>query len=264
MDILGNIAALVIGTLLGLLGGGGSVLTVPVLVYLYGITPVTATGYSLFIVGFSSLIGAFLAFRKKHLAVQTAIKFGAPSIFSVFITRKYILPAIPETIIDTGQFVLSKGIMLMLLFAVLMILASISMIKNKSLETKDEKDIRTRNFVLVIEGLVVGLLTGFVGVGGGFLIIPALVLLLRIPMKTAIGTSLAIIAANSLIGFSVNQGTVNVDWRFLLLFSSLALIGIFIGTYLSSKINGNKLKSGFGWFVLIFGLIIITKEIFEF
>ena len=262
MDILGNIAALIIGTLLGLLGGGGSVLTVPVLVYLYHLTPVTATGYSLFIVGFSSLVGAILAFRKKQLAIQTAIKFGGPSIFSVYITRKYILPAIPDTIIDTGEFMLSKGIMIMVLFAILMIAASFSMIRNKSIEHKQEKDKSTRNLILITEGLLVGLLTGFVGVGGGFLIIPALVLLLGIPIKSAIGTSLAIIAANSLIGFSVNPGTTNVDWEFLLVFSSLSLIGIFIGNYLGSKIDGNKLKTGFGWFVLIFGLIIIIKEFF--
>ena len=262
MDILGNIAALVIGTLLGLLGGGGSVLTVPVLVYLYQITPVTATGYSLFIVGFSSLVGAILAFRKKQLAISTAIKFGAPSIFSVYVTRKTILPAVPDTIIETSQFMLSKGIMIMVLFAILMIVASFSMIRNKTIESKEEKDKSIKNFVLIAAGLVVGLLTGFVGVGGGFLIIPALVVLLKIPIKTAIGTSLAIIAANSLIGFSVNQGATDVDWQFLLLFSSFSLIGIFIGNYLSSKIDGNKLKTGFGWFVLLFGLIIIIKELF--
>ena len=264
--ILGYLAAIVIGVSLGLIGGGGSILTVPVLYYLFGVDPALATAYSLFIVGTSSLVGAFPKYKQGLISLKTALVFGVPSIISVFATRMWIVPAIPKEVFAIGDFVVTKSILMMVLFAILMVAASFSMIReNKAKSVTNENEKQSFNYpVIIIEGLVVGLLTGLVGAGGGFLIIPALVVLSKLPMKMAVGTSLLIIAAKSLIGFlgdlSTNAG--NMDWGLLSSVTAIAVVGIFIGNLLSKKIDGNKLKKGFGWFVLIMGIYIIINELF--
>jgi uncharacterized membrane protein YfcA len=150
----------------------------------------------------------------------------------------------------------------MLLFAVIMIIASYSMIKKDKKSIAEEPQEQKFNYPLIIvEGLLVGLITGLVGAGGGFLIIPALVILSKLPMKEAVGTSLVIIAAKSLIGFFGEAGETATDWQFLFSISAFAIVGIFIGTALSKKIDGEKLKPAFGWFVLVMGFYIITKEL---
>lgn len=262
MEIAGYIASLVIGISLGLIGGGGSILTVPVLVYLFGVEPVLATAYSLFIVGASSLVGAIPKYRQGLVNIKTAIIFGIPSIAAVFATRKFIVPLIPAEVFQIGDFVITKSILMMLLFAVLMVFASVSMIREKSKDNTEEIEEQKFNYpVILLEGAIVGVLTGLVGAGGGFLIIPALVLLSKLPMKQAVGTSLLIIAAKSLIGFTGDLSNYSMDWTLLSLVTGLAIIGIFIGNQLSKKIDGNKLKKGFGWFVLIMGIYIIAKEL---
>lgn len=263
MDIAGYLASIFIGIALGLIGGGGSILTVPVLVYLFSIDAVLATAYSLFIVGITSIFGSVSYFRKGLVNIRTAIVFGIPSIVAVFLTRAYIVPAIPHEIFRTGGFTVTKSTLLMLLFAMLMIPASYSMIK-KDKTTTDEKPVKQRfNYPLILmEGAFVGMLTGLVGAGGGFLIIPALVLLSKLPMKEAVGTSLIIIAAKSLIGFLGESGETAIDWLFLLRVSGFAVAGILLGTVLSRKINGDKLRPAFGWFVLTMGIYIIIKETF--
>lgn len=264
MEIFGYLGALLIGVSLGLIGGGGSILTVPVLVYLFHIEPVLATAYSLFIVGTTSLIGAIPRFSQGLINVRTAIIFGIPSIIAVFITRKYIVPLIPETIFTWNDFHFTRGLMLMLLFALLMVAAAVSMIKSKTVHPHDESQQPQKfNYPLIlVEGLLVGVLTGLVGAGGGFLIIPALVLLSKLPMKQAVGTSLLIIAAKSLIGFLGDITTYTMDWRFLAIVTALAIAGIFTGNRFSMKLPASKLKKGFGWFVLVMGVYIIIKEIF--
>jgi uncharacterized protein len=262
MEIAGYIASLVIGISLGLIGGGGSILTVPVLVYLFGVEPVLATAYSLFIVGASSLVGAIPKYRQGLVNIKTAIIFGIPSIAAVFATRKFIVPLIPVEVFQIGDFVITKSILMMLLFAVLMVFASVSMIREKSKDNTEEIEEQKFNYpVILLEGAIVGVLTGLVGAGGGFLIIPALVLLSKLPMKQAVGTSLLIIAAKSLIGFTGDLSNYSMDWTLLSLVTGLAIVGIFIGNQLSKKIDGNKLKKGFGWFVLIMGIYIIAKEL---
>jgi uncharacterized membrane protein YfcA len=261
MELFGYFAAIIIGVTLGLIGGGGSILTVPVLVYLFKLDAVIATSYSLFIVGFTSGIGSLTYFKKGLVNIQTAIVFGIPSIISVFATRKYIIPMIPEEVVSFGSFVVTKSIFLMLIFALLMIAASYSMIKKSKSLDSDSVEKQEFNYPLIIvEGTVVGMLTGLVGAGGGFLIIPALVVLSKLPMKEAIGTSLVIIAAKSLIGFFGEGDLVQVDWSFIAIISFFALIGIFIGMALSKRIDGNQLKPAFGWFVLVMGIYIIIKE----
>jgi uncharacterized membrane protein YfcA len=263
MEYLGYFASILIGIALGLVGGGGSILTVPVLVYLFAIEPVIATSYSLFIVGLTSGVGSFGYFKKGLVNIKTAVVFGIPSIIAVFTTRALIVPAIPKEVFTLGEFVVTKSILMMLLFAVLMIAASYSMIKKDNKATNDENSEQKFNYPLIlIEGAVVGILTGLVGAGGGFLIIPALVILSKLPMKEAVGTSLVIIAAKSLIGFFGEGEATTIDWQFLITISVFAIIGIFIGTAISKKIDGAKLKPAFGWFVLIMGIYIIIKELF--
>lgn len=264
MEIIGYIASLVIGISLGLIGGGGSILTVPVLVYLFRVQPVVATAYSLFIVGSTSFIGSFPKYKGGEINLKTAIIFGIPSIAAVFATRAFIVPAIPDYLFSIGDYEVTKSLLMMLLFAVLMVFASISMIRTKSKKQAEDKVVEQKfNYPLIlVEGIVVGILTGLVGAGGGFLIIPALVLLSKLPMKQAVGTSLLIIAAKSLIGFTGDPGKETMDWTLLLSVTGLAIVGIFIGNKLSKKLSSEGLKKGFGWFVLVMGLYIILKEIF--
>jgi len=261
MEILGYIASIFIGIALGLIGGGGSILTVPVLVYLFAVDAVAATAYSLFIVGLTSAVGSVSYFKNNLVNIKTAIIFGIPSIIAVFLTRAYIVPAIPKEVFTIDSFVVTKSILMMLLFAILMIAASYSMIRKCEDCDKKSSEQQVFNYpIILIEGTVVGALTGLVGAGGGFLIIPALVILSKLPMKEAVGTSLLIIATKSLIGFFGESGETIINWQLLLTVSAFAVVGIFIGTMLSKKIDGSKLKPAFGWFVLVMGVYIIIKE----
>lgn len=266
MEVLGLALASAVGISLGLIGSGGSILTVPILVYILGVEPVLATAYSLFIVGSTALVGGVQSAIQKKVDFKTVFIFGIPSIAAVFLTRLWLVPLIPKEIFTIGSFVVTKSIALMVLFAIVMIAASISMIlpSKKKDETADENAPMTYNYpMILLEGTVVGVLTGLVGAGGGFLIIPALVLLAKMPMKLAVGTSLFIIAAKSLIGFVGDmQGDEVIDWTLLSSFTVAAVVGIFIGIFLSKKIDGDKLKTAFGWFVLIMGIYIIAKELF--
>ena len=262
MIIAGYIASLIIGLSLGLIGGGGSILTVPVLVYLFGVDPILATAYSLFIVGSTSLVGVFPKYKNGEVNLKTAIIFGIPSIIAVYATRAFIVPAIPNEVFSVGSFMVTKALLMMMLFAVLMVFASISMIKDKT-QKVDEDGQQIFNYpMILLEGAVVGILTGLVGAGGGFLIIPALVIFSKLPMKQAVGTSLLIIAAKSLIGFTGDLGKQAMDWPLLLSVTALAILGIFIGNALAKKVSAKSLKKGFGWFVLVMGVYIIIKELF--
>ncbi len=263
IHIVGYCCALLIGLVLGLIGGGGSILTVPILVYLLALNPVTATAYSLFVVGSASLVGAAKNLQKGLVKFKTAIAFAIPAVISVFSTRKYLVPAIPDKIFSIGDFVLTKDIAIMLFFAILMLVASFSMISDRQkLLGAKKKEENTPNYLMLIPlGFLTGIITGLVGAGGGFIIIPILVLIAGLPMKKAVGTSLFIIAINSLLGFLGDIGQINIDWPFLLIFSALSVVGIFIGVYLNKFIDGSKLKKGFGWFVLIMGIYIVYKEL---
>jgi uncharacterized membrane protein YfcA len=264
MEILGYILAVLVGVSLGLIGSGGSILTVPILVYIMGVNPVLATAYSLFIVGSTALVGGVQSALQKRADFKTVFIFGIPSIAAVYITRMWLVPLIPAELFSIGSLVITKSIGIMVLFAIVMILASVSMIKpGKETDDTEEKPLLYNYPLILLEGSVVGLLTGLVGAGGGFLIIPALVILARMPMKLAVGTSLFIISAKSLIGFIGDlQGEQVIDWTLLGTFTGLAGIGIFIGIYLSKKISGDKLKKSFGWFVFLMGIYIFIKELF--
>jgi uncharacterized protein len=260
MEIAGYIASLFIGVSLGLIGGGGSILTVPVLVYLFAVSPTMAISYSLFIVGLTSLVGAFNNYRKGLVNFKTVLLFGSSSITTVFVARKFIIPFLPNVFFTIGTFEVTHSLFVMVVFAILMLAASFSMIRNKKVETEEKS--KEKPLILVMYGVLIGLVTGFLGAGGGFLLIPALVILMKLPMKEAIGTSLLIIALNSLIGFLGDIGRHPIDWKFITIISAIAVAGIFVGGYFNQKVNSNKLKKGFGWFVLIMGTYILVKELF--
>lgn len=261
MEILGYFGALLIGLVLGLTGGGGSMLTVPILVYIMLIDPVIATGYSLFIVGTTSIFGAFQNFRKGLVDIQKGFIFAIPSFIGVYLTRSFIVPIIPNEIITTSNFTLTKGTFLMLFFAVIMFLAAMSMLKKKKIEVAEIAEKEASTLVLMLQTFIIGIVIGLVGAGGGFLIIPSLVLFAKLPMKKAIGTSLFIIAMNSLIGFIGDIQNLEINWLFLLSFTAISIIGIFLGTFLNKFINENQLKKGFAYFVLIMAFIILYKEL---
>jgi len=259
MEILGYLASILIGFVLGLLGGGGSILSIPILVYLFRVDVVTAAAYSLFIVGVTSFVGAIPKYKNHLVNIKMGVLFGIPSIVSIFITRKWIVPSIPEIIIHTELFTLNKRGFLLGFFAILMIIASISMIRGKAIESKQEGQFKA--FLIILEGSCIGFLTGLIGAGGGFLIIPALVFLTGLKFKTAVGTSLFIIAINSLFGFLGDLINYEINWTLLLPITTLAVAGIFIGNYFSKKMSNLLLKKIFGWVVLIIGCFILTKEL---
>ncbi|MCX7554187.1 sulfite exporter TauE/SafE family protein [Marinicella sp. S1101] len=259
IEIFGYIAAFVMGLTLGSIGGGGSILTVPILVYMMGVSPVVATGYSLLIVGSVALFGAFRYFKQGLIDVKPALLFAVPSIVAVYITRAFIMPAIPDPIISE-PFVVSKDLAIMVFFAVLMVLAAVMMLRNST-------DLKPKNgehhyFLVIIEGAIVGIATGILGAGGGFLIIPALVLLMGMPMKRAVGASLLIIALKSLIGFIGDiQSGIAFQLPMLMYFFAATIAGMWIATVIAKDIDGDKLQKIFAYFTLIIAAVILFKEL---
>ncbi|WP_417860150.1 sulfite exporter TauE/SafE family protein [Winogradskyella sediminis] len=265
IEIIGYVGALIVGLVLGLIGGGGSILTVPILVYFLGFSPIVATGYSLFIVGSTALIGTLRNIKKNTIDFKTALIFAIPSILTVFLVRRIVIPNLPEVLFSIGDFSLTNSLFIMLLFAIIMLLAGWSMIKSKVINSDDTINNfdNTHYFAIGTQAIGIGALAGLVGAGGGFLIVPALVLLVKLPIKKAISTSLFIIAIQSLIGFlgDINK-TTNIDWTFLVTFTVISIVGIFIGLALSKKISPKKLKRGFGYFTIIMAIYIMFKELF--
>ena len=260
MEIFGYLGAFFIGIILGLTGGGGSILTVPLLVYVLAYNPVIAAAYSLFVVGTSSAFGAILNYRKKLVAIKTGFIFAIPSFIGVFTTRKFIVPSIPEILFQNETFTLTKSTFLMLLFAIIMLFAALSMIKKPKVNLKE---VTQKHYLakIIIQNIIIGVIIGLVGAGGGFLIIPSLLIIAKLPMKKAVGTSMFIIAMNSLIGFLGDIQNNAIDCKFLLPFSLISMIGIFTGTYISKYIDEVQLKKAFAYFVLIMAFVITFKEL---
>ncbi|MGB3150500.1 MAG: sulfite exporter TauE/SafE family protein [Maribacter sp.] len=262
LHVFGYVSALVIGVSVGLIGGGGSILAVPVLAYLFSINEKAATAYSLFIVGASALVGGWQQHLKGYVDWRTAIVFGIPAIIGVTLVRHYVVPAMPDVLFEVDNFQFTRRMAMFGLFAILMIPAAYSMLKKETGIITSGKV--SYNYPLILlEGLLVGSITGLIGAGGGFLIIPALVILANVEMKVAVGTSLIIIAIKSLMGFFLGDAmTMTIDWKFLAIFTSLSFVGIFIGSYLSNFIDSKKLKTGFGYFILVMAAFIFYMEFF--
>ena len=259
MEYFGYLAAIFIGVFLGIFGGGGSLLAVPVFAYIFTLDEKVATAYSLFTVGIASFVGAY----KQHTKInwQVALIFGIPSILGVWIVRFFIVPILPEIIYNYENFILTRRMLMFGVFSFLLFISAISMIY----ETNNIRPLKIKFFysIVIFEGFIVGGITGLVGAGGGFLIVPALVILIGLDIKKAIATSLLIIALKSTFGFFFGDLLVmNIDWNFLLLFTLLTIFGIFIGTYFGLFINKIKLKKWFGVFILIIGLFIFLNEFF--
>ncbi len=267
MEIFGYVSSVFMGLSLGMIGGGGSILTVPILVYLFSISPEVATAYSLFIVGSTAFVGGIFYYKKGDVDLKTGFVFALPSFIGVYLTRAYVMRAIKSPIISYGDFILTKPVLIMFVFALLMLAASFSMIKTPknidlSNEIKSQAVSTKKIFLIALEGLIVGGVTGFVGAGGGFLIIPALVILVGMPMKKAVGTSLFIIASKSLIGFigDLQQQSI-IQWNLIILITMIAALGLILGTFISKNISEKNLKRGFGYFVLIMGSGILLDQL---
>jgi len=260
IEIIGYISAIIIGIILGLIGGGGSILTIPILVYILSIEPILATTYSLFIIGVTSFFGAINNIKKGHIDFKIGLIFTLPSLLSIYFTRRFILPSLPNKINITDKLFYNTEELILMFFAVIMLLSAGSMILKRN-NSRIEKEINY--FIILIEGLLIGLVTGLVGAGGGFLIIPMLVLFGGLSMKKAIGTSLMIISLKSLIGIIGDfQLSLNIDWSFLLSFSCFSLFGMCIGLYISKFISGEKLKKIFGYLVFFIAVFIFLKELY--
>lgn len=260
-QLTGYILAVFVGITLGMLGSGGSILSVPILVYVMSIEPTLATAYSLFVIGTTSLVGGIHKAKQNLVDYKKVFLFGIPAVISVFITRKIIVPRIPSSIFSTDSFTLSKSILIMVVFAIVMIFASVRMIQPLKEKIFFEGE-KLNYYKIVLMGILIGLVSGFVGAGGGFLIVPTLLFFAKTPIKMAVGTSLFIVAAQSLIGFMGDiMSNQNIDWKLLQFFTLASILGIFIGNFISKKVEDQKLKTGFGWFVLAMGIYIIIREL---
>ncbi|MCK6606042.1 MAG: sulfite exporter TauE/SafE family protein [Ignavibacteriaceae bacterium] len=259
--ILSYIFALMVGVVLGLLGAGGSILAIPILRYGAGLDPVTATAYSMFVVGMTALAGSAGFLKEKKINYRAVLIFSLISIPFVWLTRQYFIYLIPEKVFEIQGMMVGRNLIIMTIFGVAMIAASVSMIKGSAPDESLQNE-AVPYLKLVVTAVILGLFTGIVGAGGGFMIVPALVLILKIPVKDAIGTSLLIIAVNTLIGFTGNIGKVEIDWAFLIPFALVMIAGTVPGIYLNKKIPAKKIKPVFGWFLLAMGVYTLVKEIF--
>ena len=260
-EVFGYASAVVVGLVIGLAGGGGSILTVPIFVYVFSISTVQATTYSLFVVGSTSLIGSVNHLVKKRIDLRVTLAFALPSFVSVYLSRRFLVPALPDPLFRLNEFILPKGDAILFFFAIVMIIAARAMIRSDSPERGEAADGNPRYGSLALDGLAVGLLTGTIGAGGGFLIVPMLVLLAELPIKRAIATSVFIVAVNSFVGLLGDMNHTALDWNFLLPFTGLSIAGIFVGMYLARFVAPDKLKKGFGWFVLAVAGYMIVSEL---
>ena len=261
LEVIGFFGAFLTGIVIGLFGGGGSILAVPIFVYLFKLNPVIATSYSMFVVGFSSAIGTLINIKKKLIAYKTAVIFTLPALVSVYMTRRFLIPNIPEILYSFENFDITKKMVLMLFFSFVIILSSIFMMRKPKPENITKLTTKLNYGLLISNGVGVGVLTGLVGAGGGFIIVPALVVFARITIKQAVATSLIIITFNSLIGFSSDLFLLNMQWDFLILFTAISVSGIFVGTYISSHVRESTLKANFARFMIVMAVVIIFKEL---
>lgn len=260
MNWFGYLASILIGVSLGLIGGGGSILTIPVLVYLFHINPVQATGYSLFIVGITSFSGAVKNYFRNTVNVKAGLYFSIVASATVLLIRNFVLHAIPENLFTIGNYTVTKSISIMLVFSVLMLFSSVKMIFHDAPANNNSNGAFSLS-KLILTATGIGCVTGFLGAGGGFLIIPSLIFIFHLPVKQAIGTSLLIISINSLIGFTGDLVHIQFDWFILLSISACAVAGMFIGFMFNTKTDEVRLKKYFGWFVLAMAVYIILKEL---
>lgn len=264
MLYLGYILAILVGVSLGLIGSGGSILAVPILVYILGVEAEEATTMSLFIVGSAAFVGGLRNILSNKIQWKTIFVFGLPTLIIIYFTRNWILPKIPNLLVHNEMLTITKDMFLMVLFAVVMLIASIAMIRPINQKKARVFDLpEPINYTLLfIMSLLIGLVTGLVGAGGGFLIVPALIYFAKLSMKRAVATSLFLIFVNAYFGFFVSVSDYNdINWPILSFFTFFSIFGIFVGQQIARKVDGDKLKGGFGWFVLLMGFVIVITEL---
>lgn len=259
MEILGFFLMIVIGLLVGLFGGGGSILTVPVLVYLFAIPTTLSTTYSLALVSITSLIAAIPHILQKKLFFKKIIQFGVPSMLALYTIRAFVLPSIPTTFQLLG-FSIEKNVFMMVFFSILMLTSGFFMIKQKK-NNPDCIDCPYNHIALIVAGFLEGTITGFVGAGGGFIIVPILMILGKLSLKQAVANSLFIIGVKSFIGFIGSSDIASLDFIFLIKMLAIALGGMVLGLKLNKKLDSKTLKPIFGYFVMIMGTFILLKEL---
>lgn len=246
--IIALVLAVLVGVSLGLLGGGGAILTVPILTYIVGMEPREAIASSLFIVGVTSVVGMLRHAKEQRVRWKVGLTFGAASMAGAFIGG------------ITGGYV--PGVVLMILFAIMMVVVATAMIRGrKNAATVDGEEKELRFSRVLIYGLLIGFATGLVGAGGGFLIVPALNLLGGLPMAVAVGTSLLVIVMNASAGFAGYLFSVSLNWPIVLAFAAAAIAGSFLGVKLAGIIPDKALRKGFGFFVLAMGIFVLSQEI---
>lgn len=261
MYILGLLLAILVGVTLGMIGSGGSILTVPILVYILGVNPVLATTYSLLIIGTTSFVGAVKGVQNKTVDFNKILYFGLPSMVTVFTVRSFILPLVPEEIVFAG-YTFHQDNVLMVLFAAIMTFSAIPMIRGRKVVDSSMKGGESI-FYVAIQGVLVGLITGVVGAGGGFLIIPVLINSFGMSVKRAVSTSLMLITINSIIGLLGDMDKFpSFDWQLIIAYIILSIIGLFIGFKISSRIDNSVLKRGFGIGILSVSIVILILELF--
>ncbi len=260
LHILGYLGALITGIVLGLLGGGGALLSIPVLVYLFKIEPQLATSYSLLLVGISATSGSYQNIRKKLVDYNAALYYGVPSIIAVYSVRRWVMPNLPKVIFHMGSYPVDKNLFILIILAAVMFVAAYKMI-TAAPAVENETEHKIDHIQLAFFAILIGSFLGLVGAGGGFLMVPALMYFANVHTKKAIATSLLLVAVNSFIGFLGDMRShVQIDWLFFFAFAFFSIAGVFIGHYLATYIHNNKLKKYFGWFILITAIFIVVKE----
>ena len=244
-----------------MLGGGGALLSIPVLVYLFHIEPALATSYSLSLIGVTAISGAYQNIRKKLIDYNAALYYGVPSVISVYAVRRWVMPNLPKVIFTFGDFTVDKNLFILIILAAVMLVAAYKMITTPN-KTEEEPEHEVNHARLAFFAVFIGAFLGLVGAGGGFLMVPALMYFANVHTKKAIGTSLLLVAVNSFIGFIGDMRShVQIEWPFFFTFLFFSFTGVFIGNYMDNYIQGNKLKKAFGWFILITAVFIVVKEL---
>lgn len=264
LHAIGFLGALITGLLLGLVGGGGSLLAVPILTVLFSVGPETATQDALLVVGLTSSIGVADHLRQRTIHWPSVARFGLPSLLTVWLTRHWLLPLLPTVLVDTSFLTLTKTRLISLGFVLVMVVAAVGMLRPTTPSpTSIPTDRNTFVWKLSAQGVAVGLLTGLVGTGGGFLIVPGLVILAGLPLTVAVGTSLLLVCLNSLVGFISTSGYgPPSDYSLLLLFSALSVGGVLLGNRLARYVPTDRLRPAFGYFMLLVSIGMLIHEFY--
>ncbi|MBK6419520.1 MAG: sulfite exporter TauE/SafE family protein [Ignavibacteria bacterium] len=246
MIVILYVIAALIGISLGLIGAGGAIVAVPAFVYIGGIDPNLADGYALFIVAVASAVAVIMQGRNNLIDWKAVLAFGSSTIITLVVVRYYLDKFVPQNI-------------QMIIFGVVLLIAAVGMLRKS--ETPDTAT-SSKPSLLALYGIIVGVFSGLLGVGGGFLMTPALVLWAGLDMKRAVATSLVLISINSFAGVATDMvDGLQYDWMLVFTFTAITTAGIIIGTILSRRIDGSKLKAGFGWFVSIIGVAVLLREL---